>query len=232
MYSIGHSNRSWSDFLAEIRKYPISTIVDIRSDPTSRYCPHFNKPHLANLLPANGIQYKHIPELGGRRSGPDTGENLAWENKSFRSYADYALTPNFQIGMAKLIATYELENTAFMCSEAVPWRCHRNIVSNALAARDISVQHIGYQNHPVFHKIGMFGPWPSISQDRLTLTYPLPQVIECIHVIRWIKDMRLATAVKYIWRVAFGGKENDREDIEKAIWYLKDWLANPVDKEL
>ena len=175
LYSIGHSNRSWDEFLVEIRKYPIRTIVDIRSYPSSRHCPHFNKPYLANMLPNNGIHYKHIPELGGRRSGPDTGENSAWENKSFRSYADYALTPNFQIGMAKLIAIYELENVAFMCSEAVPWRCHRSIVSNALVARDISVQHIGYQNIPVQHKIGMFGPWPSVSKDKLTLTYPSPQ---------------------------------------------------------
>ena len=144
IFTIGHSTRSFEDFLAILRARSVQHIVDIRSYPGSRRYPQFNRAHLEQALPAAHLGYSHIKELGGLRScalpeSPNTG----WKNESFRNYADYMLTSDFSEGLNRLVESSTHLPVAIMCAEAVPWRCHRQLVSDALVALyGIEVQHI------------------------------------------------------------------------------------------
>lgn len=144
IYSIGHSNRTFDDFLALLEENEIEVLADIRTVPKSRTYPHFNTESLAETLPANGIEYMHIAKLGGlRKARKDTpSRNTAWENASFRNYADYAETESFREGLAELTKVARQKRTAYMCSEAVWWRCHRRIVTDYLLAEGWKVLHI------------------------------------------------------------------------------------------
>lgn len=144
IYTIGHSNRPFEDFLALLTENEIEVLADIRTVPKSRTYPYFNTESLAESLPKNGIQYVHIPRLGGlRKTKKDTpSRNTAWENSSFRNYADYAETESFREGLSELTAIARKNRTAYMCSEAVWWRCHRRIVTDYLLAVGWKVLHI------------------------------------------------------------------------------------------
>jgi uncharacterized protein (DUF488 family) len=140
LYTIGHSTRSLDELIGLLREHEIDRLADIRRYPGSRRYPHFSRESLAVSLPQHGIQYVHIPELGGRRKPAADSPNTAWRNAQFRGYADYMATPEFAHALDALLAS-DLE-TAMMCAEAVPWRCHRNLVADELTRRAHEVIHI------------------------------------------------------------------------------------------
>jgi uncharacterized protein (DUF488 family) len=139
--TIGHSTLDLSAFLKALGENGVQRLVDVRSFPGSRRYPWFGRDALEQSLPATGIAYQWMPGLGGRRK-PTGSENGAWRNESFRGYADYMQTPEFAAGLAELIDISQGEQVAYMCSEAVPWRCHRSLISDALTARGFRVENI------------------------------------------------------------------------------------------
>jgi uncharacterized protein (DUF488 family) len=143
LYTIGHSTRPLDDFIAVLQSHSIQTLVDIRSFPMSRRLPHFNREALEKTLPEAGIQYAWLKELGGRRKKiRDDSPNVALRNDSFRNYADYMLTEDFQHGIAELVTLAEQSRTAYMCAERVYFHCHRMLVSDWLVAHGHEVFHI------------------------------------------------------------------------------------------
>ena len=125
-----------------LHSFKIELVADIRSYPGSRRYPQFNKESLAISLPENNLQYIHIKELGGRRKVNPDSKNTAWRHPAFRGYADYMETPEFQQGIEELEALALKQRTAYMCSEAVWWRCHRSMVSDYLKVKGWNVMHI------------------------------------------------------------------------------------------
>jgi uncharacterized protein (DUF488 family) len=143
LYTIGHSTRSFDEFLETLQAHSIQTLVDIRSIPMSRRLPHFNRDSLERTLPENGTRYLWMSELGGRRKKIlDDSPNIALHSPSFRNYADHMLTEEFRSAIAKLIKLAEESKTAYMCAERVYFRCHRMLVSDWLVARGHEVLHI------------------------------------------------------------------------------------------
>jgi uncharacterized protein (DUF488 family) len=142
VYSIGHSNRSYEDFLEVLRTHGIERVVDVRTVPRSRHNPQFNRENLASELPKAGISYVHLKELGGLRHPRRDSVNLGWKNAGFRGFADYMDTPEFEEGLKKLLELASTARSAVMCAEAVPWRCHRSVLADALAVRSVPVEHI------------------------------------------------------------------------------------------
>ena len=142
IYTIGHSTRSLEEFLALLERSRIERLVDVRAFPGSRRHPQFNKEALARSLPEHGIEYLHRPALGGRRRPRADAAPTAWRNEGFRGYADYMRTAEFRAALDNLIELGEERPTVIMCSEAVPWRCHRTLISDALHARGVMVEHI------------------------------------------------------------------------------------------
>lgn len=167
IYTIGHSNISIEEFLSLLDDADIEVLADIRSYPSSRHCPWFAKDALAIACKNHGISYHHITDLGGRRRTPPTGENAGWTNESFRSYADYMLEPSFRIGLESLETIASDHRTAYMCAEAVPWRCHRTLVSDALVAEGWDVIHLPMSTP---HAHGAWGPLPRVLGGHVT--YP------------------------------------------------------------
>ena len=142
MWTIGHSTRSLEALVALLRAHGIERVADVRRFPRSRRHPHVNADALARDLPEAGLAYRHFPGLGGfRRARPDS-RNTGWRNASFRGYADYMETDEFACHLAALLDEAPLGSTAIMCAEAVPWRCHRSLISDALLARGVEVRHI------------------------------------------------------------------------------------------
>lgn len=152
VYTIGHSTRGIGEFIAMLHSFGIVNLVDIRSIPGSRKYPHFNAENLQAALAADGINYIHIKNLGGRRKVLPDSENTRWKNAAFRGYADYMGTDDFRKGAARLEEIASQAPTAYMCAEAVWWRCHRSMVSDYLKARGWRVMHITdegkAQEHP------------------------------------------------------------------------------------
>lgn len=142
LYTVGHSDRTFEEFLKLLRVHGIGRIVDVRTVPKSRRVPWFNKEELAPALNKANIRYAHLPELGGLRHSKKDSINLGWKNASFRGFADYMATPEFEKGLEKLNEMLPSLKTAVMCAEAVPWRCHRSLVSDAETLRGISVLHL------------------------------------------------------------------------------------------
>jgi uncharacterized protein (DUF488 family) len=142
IWTIGHSNRSLEEFLGLLDAHGIRRLADVRTVPRSRHNPQFNLDTLPGELGARGIGHRHLPGLGGlRRPKPDSS-NQAWRNESFRGYADYLQTPEFERALEDFVALAEPEPTACMCAEAVPWRCHRSLIADALLARALAVTHV------------------------------------------------------------------------------------------
>jgi len=143
LYTIGHSTRQLDEFISVLQAHSIQTLVDIRSFPMSRRLPHFNREALGKTLAEAGIQYVWLKELGGHRKKiRDDSPNTALRNDSFRNYADYMLTEEFQRGIAELIQLAEQSRTVYMCAERVYFRCHRMLVSDWLVAHGHEVFHI------------------------------------------------------------------------------------------
>ena len=142
VFTYGFSNRTWEETLSILSAWKIERLVDIRTLPGSRRFPWFNREELETALPAAGIEYVYLPELGGFRKGPVWPENAGWRNASFRRYADYMQTSEFAAGLEELIALFKDRRTVYVCTEAVYWRCHRALVSDALLVRGYRVEHI------------------------------------------------------------------------------------------
>lgn len=151
IWTIGHSTRTLSEFLEMLASFRIAALVDVRHFPGSRKYPHFNKEVLGEELSRAGIRYEHIVSLGGRRKPHSDSQNTAWRHPAFRGYADYMETPGFLEGMDRLRATGSRFRTAFMCSEAVWWRCHRSMIADLLKSEGWTVWHIVSANKATEH---------------------------------------------------------------------------------
>lgn len=156
IFTIGHSTRTIEDFVALLQAHHVAQVLDIRSIPRSRMNPQFNRDTLPTSLEPAGIQYSHMPALGGLRHPRADSPNTAWRNASFRGYADYMQTPEFDEAIDRLVTFGAEQQTAVMCAEAVPWRCHRSLVADALTARGFPVEHIMNLTRSDPHKLTPF----------------------------------------------------------------------------
>ena len=165
--TVGHSTRSTEVFLELLTSHSVKEVADVRTVPRSRRNPQFNRDVLPRTLKAAGIKYAHLAALGGLRHPRADSPNTAWRNASFRGYADYMQTPEFAAGLDKLLDLAKQAQVAIMCAEAVPWRCHRSLIADALLAHGVHVEHIMTATRRDSHKITS---WAVIEGDRVT--YP------------------------------------------------------------
>ena len=142
VWTVGHSTRTAEEFRLLLEVHKIKTLVDVRSFPGSRRYPQFNKTALAENLITLGIQYLHLPLLGGRRQPTTNSKNTVWQNASFRAYADYMETESFNQGISELLEVASNDLSAVMCAEALWWRCHRSLIADYLKANHVTVVHI------------------------------------------------------------------------------------------
>ena len=142
IYTIGHSTRTLESFLALLAREGIQRIADVRRFPGSRRHPHFSREALEESLPANGIAYRHMEAMGGRRNAPKSLPPSGWRVEAFHAYAHHMTTPEFRSARDSLLSDSDRVRTAIMCAEAVPWRCHRNLISDSLTALGWQVMHI------------------------------------------------------------------------------------------
>lgn len=142
IYTLGHSTRQTTDMLHILRQFDIGLLVDVRSIPRSRYNPHFNSTVFSKELGKHGIVYQHMESLGGLRKPRADSPNTGWRNEGFRGYADYMQTAAFSEALDYLLEQAASNTSAIMCAEAVPWRCHRSLLSDALLVRGGEVHHI------------------------------------------------------------------------------------------
>lgn len=169
LWTIGHSTRSLEEFIELLKAHEIQQLVDVRTVPRSRYNPQFNTDTLAHSLRDVGIEYRHDPELGGLRKPKKDSVNHGWRNESFRGYADYMQTEEFWKALAELMACGADIRTTVMCAEAVPWRCHRSLIADALVAKGWTVHHIMSRTSADQHRLTLF----AVIEDG-TLHYPRP----------------------------------------------------------
>lgn len=167
IYTIGHSTHPIDEFLKMLQAYEIGLLVDVRTIPKSRHNPQFNQEELARLLPEHGIDYVHLKELGGLRHTTKDSINTGWRNLSFRGYADYMQTEEFRAGIEHLMQLAQARRTAIMCSEAVPWRCHRSLIGDALLVRGVHVLDIMGEKSARPHELT---PWARV--EGTSITYP------------------------------------------------------------
>jgi uncharacterized protein (DUF488 family) len=156
VFTIGHSNRPLEDFLEILKAHGIQRVIDIRTIPRSRHNPQFNREELARSLRAAKIAYVHLKKLGGLRHARPDSNNLGWHNASFRGFADYMQTPEFQTGLERALKLAMTKTSVLMCAEAVPWRCHRSLVADALLVRQVPVNHILSSSHAQPHRLTPF----------------------------------------------------------------------------
>lgn len=167
IYTIGHSTRTIEDFIKLIKTYGIEMVVDVRTIAGSEHNPQYNEEILEKSLSKHNISYMRIKGLGGLRHTAKTSLNNAWKNASFRGYADYMHTPEFEESIEELIKLAKEKQIAIMCAEAVPWRCHRSLIGDALVVRDIAVEDIINEKSCEPHKFTSFA---HVVGD--TITYP------------------------------------------------------------
>jgi uncharacterized protein (DUF488 family) len=156
IFTVGHSTRSAEEFLALLKAHGIEAIADVRLIPKSRRYPHFNAEQLARWLPEAGVAYVPFRQLGGRRRPAKDSINLGWRNASFRGYADFMQTESFTRALDALIDVAAQRPTATMCAEAVPWRCHRSLIADALLVRGIAAEDIASATRRTAHKLTPF----------------------------------------------------------------------------
>jgi uncharacterized protein (DUF488 family) len=162
--TIGHSTHSLEEFLDLLKTHEVKQLADVRTIPKSRHNPQFNGGDLAKALRKNRIRYVHLPGLGGLRHPRKDSINTAWRNASFRGYADYMQTPEFQGGLKELMDLAGDRPTAIMCAEAVPWRCHRSLIADALLARGVPVEHIMSKSSRKSHT---YTPFAKVEGERV-----------------------------------------------------------------
>ena len=171
LYTIGHSTRTLDELLLLLDAHGIARVVDVRRYPGSKRHPHFSRESLAVALPAHGIVYQHAPELGGRRAPRPDSPNGAWRSASFRAYADYMAEPAWQAALAAVLDGAGQRPTALMCAEAVPWRCHRQLIADVLVARGVDVRHV---LSPAEARPHVLNPHAVVGADG-QLRYPAPE---------------------------------------------------------
>ena len=142
VHTVGHSTHALADFIALLESHAIRAVADVRGFPASRRHPHFAREALARSLAEHGIAYEWFPDLGGRRPVRPDSPHTAWRLAAFRGYADHMETREFQDALARLIALATAQSTTVMCAEAVPWRCHRQLIADALIARAVNVRDV------------------------------------------------------------------------------------------
>jgi uncharacterized protein (DUF488 family) len=167
IFTIGHSTRTLTDFIKILQTYNITEVVDIRTIPKSRHNPQFNEEHLKKILGHHHISYIHLADLGGLRHTRADSINTGWHNASFRGYADYMQTKEFEKGIEELCALAEKKTVVIMCAESVPWRCHRSLVGDALLVRHYDVEDIYSETNVKPHTLTSFAKVHGTS-----ITYP------------------------------------------------------------
>jgi uncharacterized protein (DUF488 family) len=165
--TIGHSTRTIDEFIGLLRAHAASQVVDVRTIPRSRHNPQFNKDSLPGSLKKAGVGYVHMPGLGGLRHAKHDSINMGWRNASFRGYADYMQTPEFAQALEELIKLAKQQRIVIMCAEAVPWRCHRSLIADALLVRGIRAEDITSPTRRTLHTLTRFA---KVRGD--TITYP------------------------------------------------------------
>ena len=167
IYTIGHSTRTLDELVALLRTFGVSLLADIRTIPRSRHNPQFNADSLRVSLRRRRLRYAHLPRLGGLRRAREASPNAGWRNASFRGFADYMMTEEFEGGLAELRTLTASATVALMCAEAVPWRCHRSLVADALVARGAHVEDIIGSKRATPHRLT---PFATVRDKRVT--YP------------------------------------------------------------
>lgn len=167
--TVGHSTRPLEEFIALLTAHSVSQLMDVRTVPRSRHNPQFNRDTLPIALEGAGIRYAHVPGLGGFRHTHPGSQNMGWRNVSFRGYADYMQTPEFAQNLSELIEQATHERIALMCAEAVPWRCHRSLIADALVAHGTEAQEIISATRLQAHTMTSFA-----RIDGSAITYPPP----------------------------------------------------------
>src|SRR5450756_2481432 len=170
IFTIGHSTRTFAEFMELLRAHEIEEIVDVRSIPRSRHNPQFNEETLAQSLKREHIRYRHLNKLGGLRHTKKDSINLGWRNTSFRGYADYMATSEFEEGLEELMKIARLRKTAIMCAEAVPWRCHRSLIADALTKEGWLVPDVMSRTSATRHHLT-----PFLKVRKGQLVYPAPK---------------------------------------------------------
>jgi uncharacterized protein (DUF488 family) len=165
--TIGHSTRALDKFIGLLQAHAVSRVVDVRTVPRSRHNPQFNQDSLPDSLKKAGLGCVHVPGLGGLRHAKRDSINVGWRNASFRGYADYMQTPEFERGLEELIQLAKQEQIAIMCAEALPWRCHRSLIADALLVRGIGTEDIMSLTHRSVHTLTSFAKVRGTS-----VTYP------------------------------------------------------------
>jgi uncharacterized protein (DUF488 family) len=166
--TMGHSTRSIETFIELLRAQGVQRLVDVRTIPRSKRNPQFNRDILPKTLHGAGVHYTHLGALGGLRHPAKDSVNLGWRNASFRGFADYMQTPEFEAGLGELMGLAREEQVAIMCAEAVPWRCHRSLIADALVVRGIGVCHLMSLTRAEPHHLT---PFARVEDQRIT--YPL-----------------------------------------------------------
>jgi uncharacterized protein (DUF488 family) len=169
IFTIGHSTRTIDEFVELLRIYGVAEVVDVRSIPMSGHNPQFNQDDLRQSLNAKRIRYTHLKELGGLRHSKKDSTNLGWRNTSFRGFADYMATPQFSDGLEALMAISARRVATIMCAEAVPWRCHRSLIADALLKKGWLVQDIMSRTSVTTHRLT---PFAKVRKGQLV--YPAP----------------------------------------------------------
>jgi uncharacterized protein (DUF488 family) len=165
--TVGHSTHPLDEFTRLLQAHDVSRVVDVRTVPRSAHNPQFNKASLPRELKKAGIAYSHLPGLGGLRHAKRDSLNTGWRNASFRGFADYMQTPEFEQNLDELIRLAKKQRIALMCAEAVPWRCHRSLIADALLARGIRTEDI---MSPTRRQIHTLTPFAKVRGT--TVTYP------------------------------------------------------------
>jgi uncharacterized protein (DUF488 family) len=171
VYTIGHSTRALDELIALLRGHGVVRLVDVRTVPRSRRHPHFNRERLPEPLRDAGLAYEHMAGLGGLRHPRRDSPNAGWRNAGFRGYADYMQTPEFERSLGALMAEAAREPVVIMCAEALPWRCHRSLIADALTVRGVEVRHIMSAARADRHVLTRFAV-----VDGTRLTYPADPV--------------------------------------------------------
>ena len=167
IFTIGHGTRPLENFIQVLRSFAVDLVADVRTVPRSRHNPQYNRDTLPESLAGSGIGYYHAASLGGLRKVRPDSPNTGWRNASFRGFADYMLTPEFEAGLSGLLMTAGGRKTALMCAETLPWRCHRSLIADALLLKGITVLHIFAEGSVKPHAMTA---WAKVEGEKIT--YP------------------------------------------------------------
>jgi len=178
IYTIGHSTRPIDEFISMLKNFHVRKLFDVRTIPKSRFNPQYNKENLAKSLANEKIDYEHMPGLGGLRQAQKDSINNGWRNASFRGFADYMQTESFENSIQELIKEAQKKTVAIMCAEAVPWRCHRSLIADALLFRGLDVKDIMGAQKETIHKMNPMAKiekgkiyYPELCDDMEDLKY-------------------------------------------------------------